>query len=148
MVSYRQVLTAMRKFSPILDIGKEKILHLLLAQHLASILGKGYVKINLSGRKDIDILVGNSVAIEVKRRLPSYRTLYRQLRMYRRIHRNKKIILYIYSGVDKIKRKELKMLKEKDVVDKIIINTTVIDYKLEKNRYIISPPRQKIIEIP
>ena len=40
------------------------------------------------------------------------------------------------------------MLKEKGVVDKIIINTTIIKYKSEKERVIIFPPKPVIIEIP
>ena len=66
MVSYRRVLNALREFSPVYDDGKEKTLHLLLGQHLASIFGHGSIELNLTGKKAIDILVGKTVAIEVK----------------------------------------------------------------------------------
>ncbi len=148
MVSYRRVLNALRGFSPVYDDGKEKTLHLLLGQHLASIFEHGSIELNLTGKKAIDILVGKTVAIEVKRRIPSYRTLYRQLKTYRRLYKRRKIILYIYSGLDKSKKNELKLLREKDIVDKIIVNTTIIKYKSEKEKIIIFPPKPVIIEIP
>ena len=74
--------------------------------------GRDSIELNLIGKKGIAILVSKSVAIEVKRRLPSYKTLYRQLKTYRRLY-GKRIILYAYSGLDKSKKNELKMLKER-----------------------------------
>jgi len=44
IVSYRSVLKTLREFSPVYDDGKEKTLHILLGQYLATLFGYGNVE--------------------------------------------------------------------------------------------------------
>lgn len=154
MTSYRKVLQALRNFKPVyIPKFQEKYIHLLLAQHLATLFGSSNVKVNLIGREGIDIIIGD-VGIEVKIKIPTYKNLYRQLRKYRKKYRKKRIILYIYTDaeLDTNKKKDLRKLREKGVVDKILVRCVDLKrlYKVEyrKGRYVIIPVKPVLFEYP
>ena len=154
MISYRKVLKALRDFNPVyIPRFRENYIHLLLAQHLATLFGSSNVKVNLFGREGIDIIIGN-IGIEVKIRIPSFKTLYRQLKKYRRKYSRRRLILYIYTDKDLIPsiKKDLKKLRDVGVVDKIFVRCVNLKklYKVEykKGRYVIIPVKPELFEYP
>lgn len=90
------------------------------------------------------MIIGD-VRIEVKIKIPTYKRLYKQLKKYRKKYRKKCIILYIYTDaeLDANKKKDLRKLMEKGVVDKILFRCVDLKrlYKVEykKDRYVIIP---------